>query len=253
MEYQVYIVDDEELELDYLRTMLPWSANGFSVVGSNSDPLAAFAEIVKMRPEVVITDVNMPQLNGIDLIKRLREQLDQLEIVVISAYSDYEYLHSSLKLGVFDYLLKPVNLSQASFLLQQLQSRLSEKETAADPPPPVDHGKLRPELAMIIEYIEKHLSEKHTLSSLSQQFHLSSNTICSYFNRYLDTTFVNYLTDIRMKRAEELLATTGKTVKEIAILCGYSDYFYFCRIFQSYFHCTPTQLRMKEAQTDGKG
>jgi len=242
MLYQVYLVDDEPVALNHISNNISWIENGFQVVGSNTDPVAAVEEIKHLSPHVIFTDVRMPGLNGMELINAVKQDLPQTEFVIISAYSDFPYLRNSIKLNVFDYLLKPVNKSGAEEVFFQLHQKLA-KANGSSPDQRTGGSSIHDD---IVAYIQTNLNQRHSLQSLSSQFHLSQNTICTYFSKYQGTTFVGYLTELRMRRAQELLST-GKSIKEIAILCGYEDYFYFCRVFQNHFHCTPTQMRKKLA------
>ncbi|MDL2248235.1 helix-turn-helix transcriptional regulator [Tyzzerella sp. OttesenSCG-928-J15] len=83
----------------------------------------------------------------------------------------------------------------------------------------------------------------HTLESLSEKFNINPTYICQLFSKHLNTTFISYLTDLRMEKASALLLKTDKTIKEIAVLSGYNDYFYFCRVFKEHFNVPPSKFR----------
>ncbi len=240
MNYSIYLVDDEPLAIEQMESQIPWEQYGFQVVGSNTDPIKALEELKSIQPHVVFTDMKMPGLDGAQLAEKLQTLLPSCEIIVISAWSDFELVRATLREGCFDYLLKPLKEVEYAPMLQRLYLHLQKKG------PELQYN--GPGNALIREmqnWLRAHLKEKISLTDLSEQFHLSTNAICSYFNRYLNTTFVSYLTELRMKRAEKLLKETSLNIKEIALECGYEDYFYFCRVFQRTYHCTPTQLRVK--------
>jgi len=100
-----------------------------------------------------------------------------------------------------------------------------------------------PELNKITSYLHKNVAERHTLESICKEFDLKANFVCKLFSRHLSTTFTAYLTNVRMEEAAVLLRSTMKPVKEITHICGYQDYFYFCRVFRDFYGCTPSVFR----------
>lgn len=238
MIYSVYLIDDEPMAVEELKREIPWQQYGMQVIGSQTSPREGLKEAAALHPHAVFSDMKMPGMDGVQLARALHESLPHSEIVIVSAWSDFDYARRAMREGCFDYILKPLRAAEYGPTLQRLYSRLSEKTPAALP---ADGSPLEE----ISNYIRAHFAERITLSDLSDQFHLSQNTICSYFNRYLGTTFVSFLTDLRMKEAEKLLGQTALSIKEIAARSGYDDYFYFCRVFQRQFSCTPSQLRVR--------
>jgi two-component system response regulator YesN len=98
-------------------------------------------------------------------------------------------------------------------------------------------------LNKIIAYLRDNVSAKHTLESLSEAHSIHSSHISRLFANHLGTNFSAYLTKLRMEEAAKLLKTTQKDIKEIYGLCGFGDYFYFCRVFRKYYACTPSVFR----------
>ncbi|HHV11631.1 MAG TPA: response regulator [Clostridiales bacterium] len=243
MIYRVYMVDDEPMALANYKAEIAWVENNFELVGMNTNPLKAIEEIDRLQPHVIFTDIMMPFINGLELIERLKEKHSKAEYILISAFDDYRYLRKSLQLDAFDYLLKPVTKNDYEALFIRIHQRLSEKFKEETIEPIVCSEKFN----AILNYLNLNLQEKYSLSDISEKFNISSNTLCSYFNRYLNTTFVNYMIKIRMEYARKLLLQTSKSVKEIAVLSGYDDYFYFCRLFQRSYHSSPTALRKNAA------
>ncbi len=239
--YQVYLVDDEPIFLSSFLAMPEWLDNQFEIIGHSTSARTALEEIPRLCPHVLFTDIRMPHINGLELIERLHQGMEQPPLPVItSAYSDFCYLKKSLQLSVFDYLLKPVDKQDFETLLGRIQSHLARNTLVQ--PYEAYHDRFR----TVLEYIDAHLPEKLTLSDVAEQTELSSNTVGGYFSRYMNTTFSAYITEKRMEKACLYLEKSQKQVKEIASLCGYPDYFYFCRVFQQQHSCTPSEWRKKE-------
>lgn len=236
--FSAYLVDDEPLILSDMRASIPWFEHNFQLVGTSADPVAALAEIAEIRPDAVFTDIKMPGMDGLELIRRVKESGADCEFVILSAYDRFEYARRFIQLEGFDYLIKPVERTQLTDLMERLRTRLEKKYPSRDFP-----STSSAELNRIILHLNRNPSEKHSLAALSRQFNISPNYICSLFSRHMGTTFSAYVLKIRMELAARLLRDTAKPVKEVAADSGYDDYFYFCRVFRDYFSRTPTQYR----------
>ncbi len=236
--YDVYLVDDEPLILRDMLRSVAWAENNFAVVGTQTDPAQAAEDISRLSPDVVFTDMKMARMTGLELIATLKARGCTAEFVVISAYDRFEYVRQMIILEGFDYLIKPVDEAQYSELFTRLRKKLSAKHAKGRRP-----ATASPELNQILEYLRAHFAEKQTLNQIAQQFSINPQYICRLFSKYLDTTFSTHLAKLRMEHAEALLRTTEKSIKEIAALSGYDDYFYFCRVFREANGCTPTQYR----------
>lgn len=106
MQLKVLLVDDEFLVRLGIKSLIDWEKHRFSYVGDAQDGLEALDMIERTRPDIVLTDIVMPRMNGIELIQRMKEQVPDTHIIVLSSHNDYEYVRKAMKLGVEDYILK---------------------------------------------------------------------------------------------------------------------------------------------------
>lgn len=102
----ILLVDDEFLVCSFLKQMVAWEEHGYRIVGQASNGHAAMEKIQELRPAVVILDVNMPEMDGISLIRWLSSGYPEIQVIMLSSYSDYRYVRETMKLGAVDYLLK---------------------------------------------------------------------------------------------------------------------------------------------------
>ena len=107
--YRVIIVDDEPVIRRGLRETIEWDALGLEIAGEAADGTEALEMIREIRPEILITDIRMPEMDGIQLIREVRELDMNVKITILSGYSDYDYLKAAIRLGVDNYLLKPID------------------------------------------------------------------------------------------------------------------------------------------------
>lgn len=236
--YKVYVVDDDKLLLDEIVTTVPWMDNGFTVVGYSTSPMTAITEIQELVPDLVFSDLKMPGMDGIEMIQKLRETELECEYVLLSAYSSFEDSRRFFRTSGFDYLLKPLQQEEVQITLERLSESLAKKK-----PIPVIVDNMSPSFAELITYINARFDQKHTLESLSARFGISSNYICSLFSKHYNTTLTRYITDIRMASVVKGMKVQGKSFKELAIDCGYTDYYYFCKVFKSYYGVSPSSYR----------
>ncbi|NHN29879.1 response regulator transcription factor [Paenibacillus agricola] len=120
---KVLIVDDNALSRTDLKTMIIWESNGFYISGEASNGINALKLMEDELPDIVITDINMPLMNGIELIDYLEQHSPQVRIIALSAYDDFDYVRQSMKKGALDYVLK--HQLDAALLLEILQAARS--------------------------------------------------------------------------------------------------------------------------------
>ncbi len=241
--FGVYIVDDEQLALSDIINSIDWLEHGFQIIGTNTHPRNAFDDILTLKPDVVFCDLKMPVMDGVELISEIKKARFECEFIMLSAFGDFEASRNFFLLEGFDYLLKPLKSNDAALVLERISRKISDKK------------KLMPTTRFIptqtkgfddlICYITTNFHKKHTLKSLSQQFNISSTYICNLFSKHYQSTLTIFLTNIRMQEVAKRMIETDSALKEIAISCGYQNYFHFCKVFKAYYGMSPTEYRQK--------
>ena len=239
----VYLVDDDHLAIDrYWSKRQLFMDSGFEICGAQTNPLAALEEIHALRPDAVISDLKMPELSGIGLFEELQRELFRPLFVIVSAYSEYKDIRKLFLTHGFDYLVKPVADCDLVDLLNRLADRLNCVV------PMVERLTPSRRLDDILVYLREFSHLNHTTQSIGERFSLTPGGVCNLFSRHLGTTFSSFLNTMRMERAVKLLRTTYKPVKEISVLCGYSDAVYFARVFNKTYGMSPTSYREVSGQ-----
>ena len=127
--YKLFLVDDEIWVIRGLMKMIPWEELGFEIVYTTTDSISALEKIALLKPDAVITDIRMASLNGLELLEQsLHMGKERPEFILISAYEEFEYAHKALKLGAFDYLIKPLKKAELVQVLEKLKSALDQKK-----------------------------------------------------------------------------------------------------------------------------
>ncbi|MDQ0113702.1 response regulator transcription factor [Paenibacillus harenae] len=297
--YKVFLVDDEELVINSLIASVDWEAYGFEVAGYALSGSEAFDAIQAIEPHLVFTDIRMPGISGLELIKQLKDASSKALIIVLSGYAEFALAQKAINYGAFGYCLKPFDEIEISGFLKKAAKLIKDKEMTKDAnileyletgspeyaerlqkmllaagiiqeseeavqnftagsgsePSVRDDtmpSKSRPAGAQqvrnrsfkaILNYVDEHYRKELTILVLSEHFNVNANYISQLFKKETGTTFTQYITALRMDYACRLLSETDLPINEVAEQSGYSDYFYFSRIFKRAKGTTPSSYR----------
>ena len=125
--YRIILVDDEEEVRKSIIRKIDWTAVGFTVVGDAENGEDALEKIENLEPDVVLTDIRMPYMDGLTLAERIRQKYPSMKIVIFSGYDDFEYAKQAIKLNVTEYILKPVNVEELTAILKRIKTNLDEE------------------------------------------------------------------------------------------------------------------------------
>ena len=136
MLYKVIIVDDDRIIRRGLKSVIPWKENGFTVVGEAGDGEEGLALIEREQPHIVLSDIKMPFMNGLEMARRMREKKINSKIILLTGYEDFQYAHEALKIRAFDYLLKPV---ETELLIEKMTEAKKEWDHDQQKDKLIDH------------------------------------------------------------------------------------------------------------------
>lgn len=247
--YSVLLVDDEPAILDLERRAIETRTADFEIVGEAYNVTSGKTIFQVQKPDVILTDIKMPKENGICLIKYIAEQEGKSPVMVaVSGYDDFDYVHDAFMYGAFDYLLKPVEPRKIGELFIRIKNLLV---SINNPVNSTIKPKESPEklVELITDYIVSHLTENNSILSICTRFGISQPYLSKIFKKCLNTTYNDYLTNIKIAQAKELLARQDEyLIGEIAELVGFSDQFYFSKVFKGATGMTPREYRQKMKQ-----
>lgn len=132
MSYKVFFVEDEIITREGIRDNVDWQASGFEYCGEAADGEMALPLLRTVQPDVLITDIKMPFMDGLQLSKIVRERMPWVKIVILSGHDEFEYAQEAINLGVTDYLLKPVTVQKLQNVLQKLNTQLEQEKREKD-------------------------------------------------------------------------------------------------------------------------
>lgn len=242
--YKVLVVDDERWVYDDLSALIDWNEYGFELIGLVENPALAEVIVKNIKPDLIISDIQMPKISGLELISNLRKAGYQNEIVILTAYSDFEYAKEAIKSRVLEYLLKPVEADALCEVLVKVREHLGGEEG-------VEHSGKSTEmiLEIMLDDIQHRYSERLTLSDYAKQYHLNPNYLTQAFSGKVGESFTEKLIGKRIEIAKDLLRETEYNLMQIGEMVGYEDYFQFSKIFKKYVGMPPSEYRNCEKPT----
>lgn len=249
MVYTVMIVDDDKMVLNGLEKIIDWNAHGFEVSAKVLNGKDAFELQRQKHYDLIITDLKMPMLDGVGLIRKLYEIHDTTPVIVLSAYGEFEYAQEVMKYGVQYYMLKPVDEIVLCGYLSRIVEKLSQGTTVQENVIDSKHFEHQYRISAygtipeVRRYINNHLTEQLSLNLLAGIYGFSPVYLGRLFKKETSMSFNDYLRKCRVDKACDLLKNTDDTISDIAIHVGYSDVGYFYKCFKAVTGKAPTDFR----------
>ena len=278
--YSMVILDDEKIVLQGIQKLCQKEDFGFVIKGAFVDSLKALDALPGLRPHLIITDVRMPQMDGLEFARRAKEILPESEIVILSGYRDFSYAQTAMQIGVSDYLLKPIKKTDFGDMLHRMYERLEAKigqaayyqvldgyarglveeeevkhavssvqpaNVAQRPGVLAKEGEQSPTKIVrdALYYIRRHYNENISLTDVAEHINVNKSYLCDVFKKEQKVTILQYMTNLRIEKAKELLLHTDMKMYEISVEVGYNDYTYFSQIFKRNTGETLSEFRKK--------
>lgn len=248
MMYQLVIIDDEEKIADGIAQLFPWQSIGFEVAGVFTDARIALQHLEKYPADVVMTDIEMPGMNGLELSRRLMAY-PQMQKVFFSSYDNYEYFRAALQTGVVDYLMKPVNYAAITECFEKVKERLDQRNRQGAQRPTAYYEQI---LYDVTQYVQKEYRTA-TLEEAAQRVFLSPSYLSRIFKEKNGEGFAELLLRTRMEKACEMLDDCKYRSYDIAFYLGYDNPKSFSRAFRSFYQMSPSEYRKaREGRNDGQ-
>lgn len=237
--FKLVLVDDEYYAIEGMKRMLDWSEYDISIVGTATDGTKGLELIREVSPDIVIADIRMQELDGLEMIRILREEGFKGKIIIISGYQRFEYAQTAIDYKVDKYFTKPLDLEEFKLVIKNLVAELREYEDA--PPQP-----FMPELLKaVVDEIDLRYTEDIQLSSLAEKYYCSTAYLSKLFKRYLNMNYVDYVKKRRIEKAKEMLKQTNMSIDEIVDAVGWKSTKRFRETFKRYEGISPNEYRRR--------
>ncbi len=271
---KLIIADDEENIRYLIRNMIPYDDLGMSIVGEASDGEECIKICRRLNPDIVLADIRMPLLSGLDMLEIIKQESPDTVVIIISGYNDFQYAQKALEYEAFGYILKPIdedellrildkaiarilrirkmknnsrNVRQELSKLQTLISMQKEMTSPADggisPSIGYKPGSVGGIIDRALSYIHDNYNNDLTLESVADKIFVNATYLCELFRKETGKKFVDYITEMRIERTKPLLRMPGLKIREIADMVGFNDVSYFIKTFKKYTGVTPNGYR----------
>lgn len=236
--YTVITIDDNPWILDDIRRTFDFASNGFEVAGEFTSAEEALPVILSIRPDLIVSDIRMGKISGLDLAGICRENgLDSI-IVLLSGYERFDYAQTAIRHQVFDYLLKPIDDSRVQELMERILSALHEKAPASKPG-------TNDTFRQITDYIEAHYGQSISLNDVADLVHMNRTYVSEFFTRNAGMSFPQYKAQVRIRHACEMIEQGGQSMTDIAFAAGFESLSRFSRVFSQLKGMSPQQYRQQ--------
>ena len=246
--YKLLIVDDEYQIRNGLATYFPWNEIGFEVMGQVENGIKALEFIQITRVDIILSDIVMPMMNGIELAKELNQMGSKVKLVFLSGYRDFEYAQQALNLGVKKYIVKSTKFDELARVFSNLKKELDleflpEKPTLSRNCS-TDSGQNYNQ--KIISLIKKYITDNYkeaTLYSAAALIKMNPFYLSRFFKQETGMNFSDFLLAVKMKKATEFLQDVSRNIHNVSEEVGYTSPKNFTRTFKNYYGKSPREFR----------
>lgn len=246
---RIIIVEDEERSRKGLVSLIRLVSSSYNVIAQAYDGKRGYELIRKLHPDLVFTDIYMPVMDGLELIKAIREEHIDTRFIIVSAYEKFEYARTAMVYGVQDYILKPIIFEDIQTALDRVNSSIEESFNLT-PLTAYDNTKAKksmthPSVRRALTIIEKEYASPLAQEDLAKRLRVTPQYFSYLFHRDVGVNFSNYLKEYRIEMAKSLLTQTDMKVSDIAVAIGYNATKYFCRVFKLVTNLSPTEYTIQ--------
>lgn len=233
--YKVLLAEDEKAIRSGLSILVNWESLGFTIGAMVENGSQALELLENQKFHVVITDVRMPKVDGIELIRTMRERKYPAEAVIISGYRNFDYARSAIEYGVKNYLLKPIDPQKLTETLLAIKKDLDEKGLVPDDDADV--------MVRVKRYVNANYALDISMKIIGEELHYNPAYLGRVFAKEMGMSFRDYLNGVRTAQAAELLEGGGLKISDVAENVGYHDFDYFCKIFKAIYGISPNEYK----------
>ncbi len=204
----------------------------YEIAAEVSDGRQALEIMQIVKPDVVFTDLKMPCMGGLDLIKAAKAAEMKVKFVIVSAYEEFEVARQAISLGVYEYLVKPIMFDEVKDLLSRLGEEKPEKSSMCTGSLKERYPNAHPLVRKSLSFIEAGYASKISQKELAENLGVSQEYLCYLFNKDVGMNFSKFIREYRIDLAKKLLLSEAVPREEIPYSVGFSDSKYFNKVFR---------------------
>ena len=241
---KVVIADDEPFVREGLKSLIDWEKIGVRLVGDFENGKDLIGNLPVLLPDIVITDIQMPSISGLQIAKYISENYKNVIVILLTAYSKFQYAKEAIEYGVKHYVVKNDLLDELPLILEKIVSENAESENQSD----LNNDDANIEnCAYVIQdiekYIEENLDKKLSLTDIAESIHMNKSYISRMFKEKTGENLFDYINKRKIEKAKQLIKNNELRMYEIALNVGMEDTAYFSRVFKKYEGISPSEYQ----------
>jgi len=246
---KMMIVDDEPLMRQGLKVFFDWGKYSIREVIEAENSKCAIEIFSSKKPDIVISDIRMPEIDGLELIAKLKIIVPDTVFIIISGYSDFEYAKQAISLGVLHYLVKPINSAELHDVMLKCITKIEEQKHKQEIQYDLSHtleidaNKPQKIINDIKCYLVQNLDIDISLKKLAEKYHYNPDYLSRLFKEETNSNYVDYVNKLRVSTAKNLIQSTDMMAYNICEKVGYKDYRYFVSVFRKFTGMTPSEFK----------
>lgn len=241
--FTILLTDDEELALQGLEEGVAWEELGFRKPLRSLSKEAAIAVLQRQQVDIVLTDIEMPNGSGLDLIRWIVEHRPGTHCIIYTGHAEFSYAQDALRLGVDDYLLKPIAYDRLEEILTRIQKKIRMEKKTVIVAPEEEEVNMVQIVDQVKKLIVENLSADIQRDELAAMVHVSPGYLGRIFKKETGMSLTDFITRKRMAMAKQLLTKTSLSVTDISTRVGINYSSYFTKIFKEQTGMTPQEYR----------
>ncbi|MGV8979551.1 response regulator transcription factor [Clostridium sp.] len=254
---KVLIVEDENLIRKGLINTIDWLSMDCIIAGEAANGKEGLKAIIQIKPDLVITDIKMPLMSGLDMLQEACAICD-FEKIILTSYGEFPYAEKAIHLNVFDYVLKPIDEDKFKIIIKKVVKKIGEKKIfneficGVKDYKDIDILNLEYYLKSdkrklqytdtVISYVKDNFSKKISIEDIAEKLEVSASYLSRNFKENTNQTFHDFLNRYRVQKSIELLMSGKYRVYEISSLVGFTDYKHYATVFKKYIKASPLEF-----------
>ena len=247
--WKVVAADDEAYIREALKKLINWEKMDCVLIDVVDDGQELINKIEEEEPDIVITDIQMPEVNGMDVCKYLYETYPETQVIILTAYSDFSYAKTAIKYSICDYVLKVSIMDELLDAIEKAIGNLNQLKREIEK----NEKDLLEQLSLIQQidhYIEQNYKKKLSLDDIAEDLHINSSYLSRVYKLKKGKNLFDTILNLRIEAAKDYLINTDKRTYEISELVGVEDASYFSKMFKKITGLSPKEYRRQEGKEE---
>lgn len=242
--WKVMIADDENYMLEAMENLIDWKKMECQLIFKARNGQVLLEQMKKNPPDIIITDIKMPLVSGIEVAKYVYENRLPIKVIILSAYAEFQYAQEAIKYDVCGYIIKTSVIEMLPGMIQKAIGKLS---TPLEPEKDNEEYYSDDILGRLQKYIAEHYTDKLNLTQIAQDIHANGSYLSRLYKTKTGQNLFDVINKMKLEKAKEYMSQ-GMRIYEIAQLVGFDDVSYFSRVFRKYEGCSPREYenRLRE-------